>query len=342
MSIASRLHSAGKKVTSVVAATAVTATLMVVGAGTAEAANRDWLRPDATGACEWDASGHWVQRCDVWSPAMDRTVPVLVQPAQRGGDAGFYLLDGMRADPHQTGWTMFSDAQVTYEDSNINLIMPIGGAGTFYADWVDPGNTFSSSDPQVIKWETFLTAELPGYLQQHFGVNPNRNSIAGLSMGGTAALNIAARHPEMYQQAMSFSGYLTTTAPGMQTMIRFALLETGGLNLNSMYGALISPRQFENDPYWNMEGLRGKDVYVSASTGMWTGGDWNLPLWDRIVGWGLEAVSRSTTVSWERKAREIGLNPTVDYPPTGIHRWGIWTDQMHKTKGRVLDVMNAW
>nr|WP_245797349.1 alpha/beta hydrolase family protein [Corynebacterium aquilae] len=316
------------------------ATALSVAAPEAHAGNRDWLRPDATGHCDWDGAGYWVQRCDVWSPAMNRSIPVLIQPSGRGGDAGFYLLDGMRADDNQTGWTMFADAPATYADSNINLIMPIGGAGSFYTDWDAPA-TFSGP-PVLYRWETFLTSELPAYLQANFGVNPNRNSIAGLSMGGTAAMNLAARHPQQFQQVLSFSGYLTTTMPGMQTLLRMALIDTGGFNINSMYTSILSPRRFENDPFWNMDGLRGKDIYVSASTGLWTPADMGLPLGPRVMGWALENMARNSTAAWEMKARASGLNPTVDYIPAGVHNWGIWTDQLHRTKGRVLDVMGAW
>ena len=67
------------RVLSVVAVIAV-ALGLVVTAGTQEAsaANRDWLRGDATGACEWDRVGYWVQRCDVWSQAMGRNIPVQI------------------------------------------------------------------------------------------------------------------------------------------------------------------------------------------------------------------------------------------------------------------------
>ena len=362
MSLKSTMTSAGKKACAFALAAATAVGIGVAGGGAADAAtNRDWLRPDATGACDWAPEGHWIQRCDVYSPAMGRNIPVLVQPSRDGGNAALYLLDGMRADDNQSGWAMFTDAGALYEDSNINVVMPIGGAGSFYTDWDAPATYLSSESsesplsstisgsvgssaphaPIVYKWETFLTRELPAYLQQHFGVDPHRNSIAGISMGGTAALNLAARHPDQFKQAMSFSGYLTTTAPGMQTALRAALLMSGGYNVNSMYGTILSPRRFENDPYWNMDGLRNTDVYISAATGWPAPYDQGDPLFNKVVGFGLEQMARNSTVAWELKARAIGLNPTVDYLPAGIHNWGIWQEELHKTKGRVLDRFDA-
>lgn len=344
MTITSRVQklwqAVGRKAAAITAASLM-AVSTVGGVGIAHADNQDWLRPDAHGTCEWEPVGYWVQRCQVFSPAMGRDIDVLIKPAARGGNAGLYLLDGMRADEHQTGWIMYANAPAIYDGSNITLVMPVGGAGSFYTDWDAPAN-FSSSQPLVFMWETFLTRELPDYLQAHFGVARNNNSIIGLSMGGTAAMNLAANHPDMFRQAMSYSGYLNTTAPGMRTLLRLALLETAGLNVNSMYSLIISPRRFANDPFWNMGNLRNTDVYVSASTGFWNTGDLHLPLWDRFVGWALEYLALTSTTAWEMKARAMGLNPTVDYPFTGVHNWGLWTDQLIRTKDRVLNVMNAW
>ena len=162
----------------------------VVGAPQASAANRDWLRPDSTGHCEWDRVGFWVQRCTVWSPAMNRHITVQIQPAQRGGNAGLYMLDGLRATEITNAWVNDVNAARTFKDNNITLVMPVGGQSSFYTDWNAPA-TYDFNHPVTYKWDTFLTKELPPYLQQHFGVSPTNNSILGLSMGGTAAINLA-------------------------------------------------------------------------------------------------------------------------------------------------------
>ncbi|MDO5669309.1 MAG: alpha/beta hydrolase family protein [Corynebacterium sp.] len=336
------VNSVSRKAIALLVAFATAITVMVTGgAGVAKADNRGWLRPDNTGHCEWDAVAYWVQRCDVWSESTGHNITVQIQPAGRGGNAGFYLLDGLRATNHANAWTVDRNAPRTYADSNITLVMPVGGAGSFYADWENPA-TYDLNNPVTYQWETFLTSELPRYLQQHFGVAPDNNSIAGLSMGGTAALNLAAKHPGQFRQALSWSGYLTQTMPGMQTLMRVALLDAGGFNINAMYGTLISPRRFENDPFLNMEGLRGKDVYISAATGIPGPEDAAYPLNLKLSGAPLEMLARVSTRLWEGKARASGLNVTADYPITGIHNWTQFGYQMEKTKPRVLDVMNAW
>ena len=322
-------------VTAVVAAMS----MMLVAPNEAHANPRGWLRPDATGHCHWDPVGYWVQRCDVWSPSMNRNIPVQIVPAARGGNAGLYLLDGLRATEKTNAWFEDVNAAAIYENTNITLVAPVGGEGSFYADW--------TADPQygngkTYRWETFLTRELPGYLQQHFGVAPNNNSIIGLSMGGTAAMNLAAKHPGQFRQVLSFSGYLTTTLPGMQTLLRVAMLDAGGYNINAMYGSLFNPSRFENDPFLNMHGLRNTDVYISAASGIPGPADASYLPQHQVAGSLLEIGAMASTRIWEGKARLTGINVTSDYPSLGLHNWKEFGGQMVKTKARVLNHMNAW
>lgn len=315
---------------------------VTAGSQTAHAGNRDFLRADNSGTCVWDPVAYWVQRCDVWSQAMNRNIAVQVQPATNGGNAGLYLLDGLRATEETNAWVNDVNAAATYAGSNITLAMPIGGAASFYANWDGPAK-YDLHDPVDYQWETFLTSELPGYLEANFGVARNNNSIAGLSMGGTAALTLAGKHPDQFRQALSFSGYLTTTLPGVQTMIRLAMLDAGGYNINAMYGSVIDPRRFQNDPLFQTSGLKNTDVYISAGSGIAGPGDEGYLPEHKVTGAALETIAMVTTRAWEAKARGDGLTQiTADYPAQGLHNWVQFGSQLEKTKGRVLDVMNAW
>lgn len=333
-----RIH---RVVLSAIVAVALAAGLMVATPHKAEADPRNWLRPDATGYCEWDAVRHWVQRCDVFSPAMNQNITVQIMPATRGGNASLYLLDGLRATNYTNAWLHDVNAAATYFDSNIALVMPVGGTASFYADWQGPA-TYDLNNPVNYKWETFLTAELPGYLQQHFGISPTNNAVAGLSMGGTAAMNLAAKHPDMFRQALSFSGYLSTTIPGAQTLIRAALLDAGGYNINAMYGSIISPARFENDPLLNLGNLDADNVYISAASGIPSPADQGIAPQYLASGMALEIVANITTRLYGVNAAAAGKNVIQDYPATGVHNWNQFGYQLNKTKGLVLDTMEAW
>lgn len=333
-----RVH---RVVLSVIVAVALAAAMMIAAPNKADAEPRGWLRPDATGSCDWDPVQYWVQRCDVWSPAMNQNITVQIVPAARGGNAGLYLLDGLRATNFTNAWLHDVNAAQTYQDSNITLVMPIGGAGSFYADWQGPA-TYDLRNPVSYKWETFLTAELPNYLADNFGVARENNSIAGLSMGGTAAMNLAAKHPAMFRQALSFSGYLSTTVPGAQTLIRAALLDAGGFNINAMYGSIISPARFQNDPLLNLGGLNTENIYISAGSGIPSPADQGIAPQHMASGIALEIVANATTRLYGVNALAQGKTVVQDFEPTGIHNWNQFGYQLDKTKGFVLDTMNAW
>ena len=52
---------------------------------------------------------------------------------------------------------------------------------------------------------SYVTAELPGVVAEHFPADMNRQSILGHSMGGHGALTVALRHPDRYRAASTFS-----------------------------------------------------------------------------------------------------------------------------------------
>ncbi len=60
------------------------------------------------------------------------------------------------------------------------------------------------------------------------GSDNRRNGIAGLSMSGTSALNLASRHPNFYKAVASYSGYPTVTMPGFTQGIQASVIEMGG------------------------------------------------------------------------------------------------------------------
>ena len=68
---------------------------------------------------------------------------------------------------------------------------------SFYQDMVYGENYF-----------TYLTKELPEYIQTIFPVSKKREDtfVAGLSMGGYGAMKLALTYPERFGAAASFSG----------------------------------------------------------------------------------------------------------------------------------------
>lgn len=341
MTIAAKLRRSARAFGAFLLAVCTSFGVMVATGPAASAGPRDGLRPDATGTCDWDPANHWVQRCDVASPSMGYNITVQIQPAARGGNAGLYLLDGMRANNTSSDWINNADAEKAFLNDNITVVMPVGGAGSFYTNW-NGDATLNPLHYVNYQWTTFLTEELPAYLEQNFGVSRSNNAIAGLSMGATAAMNLAANFPQQFRQAASYSGYLTTTLPGVYTLMGLALLDVGGFNIINMYSSMVDPRRFQEDPFLNMGSLRenNQGVYISAGTGIPEPGNIQPPN-EIAAGVLLEASALASTRLWEAKARATGVNMITSFPLVGVHNWANWNDQLYRSRDWILDGMGA-
>jgi diacylglycerol O-acyltransferase/trehalose O-mycolyltransferase len=124
-----------------------------------------------------------VEYLDVFSASMNRNIRIQFQG---GGPHAVYLLDGLRAQDDYNGWDINTPAFEWYDQSGLSVVMPVGGQSSFYADWYQPSR--GNGQDYTYKWETFLTQELPAWLEANKGVSQNGNAVVGLSMGGSTAL----------------------------------------------------------------------------------------------------------------------------------------------------------
>ena len=204
--------------------------------------------------CAWDSSGSYVQNCQVWSPSQNKWVTVQIRASQ-GSDQGVYLLDGMRAREDRSAWTTDVRAADVYDHTtDTTLVMPVGGASSFYTDW----NGGAGDQNSTIKQETFLTDELPAYLAQNFGVNPSNNAIIGLSMSAGPAVTLAERHPEQFKVVQAMSGYYQTDNPlgALGVFASQTLVSNYTNGILNMWGPPGSAQWTENDPSKNASKLK--------------------------------------------------------------------------------------
>ncbi|MGO3327149.1 alpha/beta hydrolase [Gordonia sp. (in: high G+C Gram-positive bacteria)] len=263
----------------------------------------------------------------VYSKAMHRNVPVKIVQGNGGGSKPtLYLLDGLRAPNNTSGWLQNTNVDNYMAGKGTNVAIPFGGAGSFYTNW-------ERRDPKLglNKWETFLTKELPAYMKAKHRSDNRRNGIAGLSMSGTAALNLASRHPNFYKAVASYSGYPTVTMPGFGQGIQASVAEMGG-NPTNMWGIWPAGEWGANDPFLTAGNLAGKRVYVSAGTGVGSkydssltpgSGNFNPTKFAQMVP--LEvAASTSSRLYIGRLATVPGVKLTTNITPDGAHWWDYW------------------
>ncbi|QBJ98311.1 esterase family protein [Rhodococcus sp. ABRD24] len=269
-------------------------------------------------------------------------IKVQIQWAARGGNAALYLLDGLRARNDRNAWSFETNALEQFRNDDITLVMPVGGQSSFYSDWYAPSNF--NGQQVTYKWETFLTQELPAYLATR-GVSRTNNAVTGLSMGGSAALTLAAYHRDQFRYAGSFSGYLNISAPGMREAIRIAMIDAGGFNVDSMWGPPWSKAWLRNDPFVFAPQLRGLSLYISSGNGL-------LGEFDRPVGsvgsfntsnaMGLEALALANTRAFQLRLNSLGIPATFDFTNAGTHSWAYWSEELWKSRPQILDALNAW
>ncbi|MFI6048071.1 alpha/beta hydrolase [Nocardia sp. NPDC051321] len=265
-----------------------------------------------------------------------------------------YALDGMRARPDLNGWEVDTEVVRELTKWNMNVVMPVGGPSSFYADWTGPSNFFglgsagSSSTgsansgsgllsgsagmgkTNTYKWETFLTQNLRNALRDRLGFNPNGNAVFGLSMGGSAALTLAAYHPDQFRYAGSYSGYLNISAPGMREALRVAMLDAGGFNIDAM-APPWGPQWLRMDPFVFAPRLKANNtrLWVSAGSGLPSGAD-GLSF-NTVNAMGLEALALANTRAFQVRMATLGAsNATYDFPAVGVHNWTYWADEVYR------------
>ncbi|RVW02240.1 alpha/beta hydrolase [Rhodococcus xishaensis] len=269
-------------------------------------------------------------------------IKVQIQWAAQGGNAALYLLDGLRARDDRNAWSFETNALEQFRDDNVTLVMPVGGESSFYSDWYRPSNT--NGQRITYKWETFLTRDLPAYLETR-GVSRTNNAVLGPSMGGSAALTLAAYHRDQFKFAGSLSGYLDINSPGMRQAIRVAMLDAGGYNVDAMWGPAGSAAWQRNDPMAFAPRLAGLSMYISAGSGQ--PGDYDNP--ERAIEYfntqnasGLETIAYSNTRAFQERLQGLGIPATYSFPTTGTHSWPYWSVELGKARGQILDVLDAW
>ncbi len=266
----------------------------------------------------------------VYSPAMNTEIQVqlllardwFAQPQAKFPQ--LLTLDGLRAQEDQSGWIINTDIERFYQDKNVNIVLPVGGESSFYTDWKEP------DQGKNYKWETFLIRELPPVLEGQWRSTDVRG-VQGLSMGGSAAMMLAARNPGFFKFAASYSGILQLTSYGMPQAVQFALRDGGGYDAAKMFGPPSDPAWKEHDPYLMVDKLRGTSLYVSSGNGVVGQHDSpsEIPLLaTNYSGVGLEVLSRTTSQQFATKLNKQGIPAQAVYRPSGTHTWPYWEFEM--------------
>jgi diacylglycerol O-acyltransferase/trehalose O-mycolyltransferase len=325
MSFVGKMRGAARRAVIVAAAAAVLPGLVGIVGGSATAGA--FSRP-----------GLPVEYLQVPSASMGRDIKVQFQSGGPNSPA-VYLLDGLRAQDDFNGWDINTAAFEWYYQSGLSVIMPVGGQSSFYSDWYKPA--CGKAGCQTYKWETFLTQELPQWLQANRQVKPTGSAAVGLSMAGSASMTLAIWHPEQFIYASSLSGFLNPSEGSWPFLINISMGDAGGYKANDMWGATQDANSAwkRNDPMVQMAKL------VSNNTRLWVycgngnpsdlGGD-NMPAKF------LEDLTIRTNRTFQQEYLAAGgTNAVFNFPGSGTHDWGYWGAQLQQMKPDLQRVLGA-
>ncbi|WP_069165701.1 alpha/beta hydrolase [Nocardia altamirensis] len=288
-------------------------------------------------------------RLQVHSAAMDKTFPVEVQlPANASKPRpALYLLNGADGGEGLASWQVQTDIRQFMADKDVNLVMPIGGPFSYYADWINDDPVLGRN-----KWKTYLTEELPPLIDSAFNTN-GTNGIAGISTAGTTVLTMPIAKPGLYKAVAAYSG-CAQTSDNLGTAFVRAVVGMGGGNTDNMWGPTGSPEWAANDALVHADKLRGLEMYFSS-------GDGSPGKYDTIngrneqlggnrtqvdnddnqigpealagqmaVGGLIEAATNYCTRNMQQKLESLGIPATFHFT-SGTHSWGYWQDEFKRS-----------
>lgn len=282
------------------------------------------------------ATGERELRLQVHSAAMNDTITVDVQRAADSTTPRptLYLLNGAGGGEDSATWDRQTDALAFLSDKDVNVVQPVGGAYSYYADWRSPDPALG-----VNKWKTFLTEELPPLIDAALRTN-GVNAIAGLSASATSVLQLAIAAPGLYKSVAAYSGCAQISDP-IGHAFATTVIAAGGGQAENMYGPAHDPMWADNDPYVHADQLRGLGLFVSTGTGVpgmydtlenpRLNGDLMTLLDQEAVGGTLEAAVNWCTRNLQTRLTELNIPAQFDFQPDGTHSWGYWQDELKKS-----------
>jgi S-formylglutathione hydrolase FrmB len=224
-------------------------------------------------------------------------------------------------------WLTNIDTIKLTEDLPLIIVVPDGtydaDGGGFYTNWVD-----QSTSRGVANWETFHTAELVPWVDANFRTIANRSgrAIVGISQGGFGSMSYAARHPDLFGEAASFSG-ATSIYYGVQCQAGAALLVGGimtGLNQVQPFAPFGDPLTNADtwkahDPATQVRTLSDTNVEVFTSSGAPGKSDLTDPAMVGTVS--LEFLLHQSNLCFRLAARKAGVHIGWHSYPQGTHAW---------------------
>jgi S-formylglutathione hydrolase FrmB len=195
--------------------------------------------------------------------------------------------------------------------------------GGFYTNWVDRTTSRGIAD-----WETFHTQELVSWVDGRYRTVRARTgrAIVGISQGGFGSMSYAARHPDLYGAAASFSGAVDIY-DGTFCRLGAAALISGimtGLNQVQPFAPFGNPvtdaaNWQAHDPGTQVRKLARTRIDLYTSNGVPGQSDLTDPAVPGTAG--MEAILHQSNLCFRSAANRAGVAYNWHSYFVGTHAW---------------------
>ena len=276
-------------------------------------------------------------KVSVYSPSMNTVIVNDVFKAPTAGAPVFYLLPGIDGgndlDPGGTippggkAWFGMTDIQGFFANKNVNVVSPLGGAFSWWTDWINDGSK---------QYQTYMTKELPPLINAQYHTN-GKNAVGGLSSTGGTAIDYAIQAPGLFKAVGSYSGFPSVSDPDEAQQVALTL-GGGGQSAENMWGPLGGPVWVAHDPTKNAAQLKGVAVYAAASASGAVGDVDRLPagFGPNITGGFIERILADSTKRFADAAAAAGVPIHYVVRPEGSHTWGLFESEMQESWNTVI------
>ncbi|WP_394835875.1 esterase family protein [Pendulispora rubella] len=278
----------------------------------------------------------------VQSAALGRTVNVRVllpadyvnAPAARY--PVLYLFHGTSG--RASDWVTFGEAAQTTAGLPWIVVMPDSGfdgdGGGWFTDWWDSNTVEGPS-----RWETFHISQLVPWIDHNLRTKRERHgrAIAGLSQGGFGAYSYAARHPDMFGAAASFSGAPDIDSNLLTAVIAELVITTTAVVLDHVQPfAMFGPRLTNeinwqgHDPATLARNLRWTNMWLYTAAGVPGPAEPPNPASTLI-----EQLTHASTLSFHDRLGSLGIASHFHDGLVGTHSWPYWTQYLRQFAGEL-------
>lgn len=237
-----------------------------------------------------------------------------------------YLFHGTSG--RASDWVRQGNAEGTTAGLRLIVVMPDAGfdgdGGGWFTNWVDTTTALGPS-----RWETFHVGELIPWVDANLRTVASRDgrAVAGLSQGGFGSMTYAARHPDLFVSAASFSGAPDidndpAVAAGASAVIGATAAGLDGVEPDAMFGSRATDEinWQGHDPADLVDNLRPVDLWLYTATGL-PGPYDSAP---NPAASGIELATHGSTEGFVQRAQQRGVPVhLLDYT-YGTHSWPYW------------------